>query len=94
MYEICNQNLDIEFDEIDTEQDAIDVALSEMQTDNAPCMIRRDDGEITALIYCNVVYRPIDQSSADTIKMASDAIDELQEKLRVLAPREEDEISF
>lgn len=61
-YEIHNHMLSAEVKELVTEQAAIDMIVAEIDTDYFPYLILQDDGEITALVWCGVVYRPTNES--------------------------------
>lgn len=57
-YQIRNRNLYLIRERFRTEANAIKRVLKEIRTDEAPVFITEDNGEITALVYCGVVYRP------------------------------------
>lgn len=63
-YQIRNSNLSIILKNFKSEANAIkrllteDAAHNGRLTDEYPVFITENNGEITALIYCGVVYRP------------------------------------
>lgn len=66
-YQIRNSNLDIVLQNFKSEANAIKRLRSEDERDghltaNQPFFVTEDNGEITALIYCGVVYRPDEEA--------------------------------
>jgi hypothetical protein len=57
-YEVCDSDLNLVLEEAATEQEAIAFVIAELSTDVFPAVIREDNGEITAIVWCGVVYRP------------------------------------
>lgn len=57
-YQIRDRNLYLIYDRFRSEANAIKRVLKHFRTDEVPIFITEDNGEIVALIYCGVVYRP------------------------------------
>lgn len=58
-YEILDHDCLVMADRIRSEQGAIKRIIETMSTLQRPKFVRRSDGEIIALIYCDVLYRPV-----------------------------------
>lgn len=61
-YQIRNSDLRILIQRFKTEASAITRATEVMNSDICPLFITEDNGEIVALVYCGVVYRPEPES--------------------------------
>ncbi len=60
-YRIADFNLDLIAQGFKTEENAIRRVILQIPTDKSPVFVQEDNLEITALIYCGVVYRPADE---------------------------------
>lgn len=57
-YKILNADCEVMATGWKTETAAIERIQKNCTTDYRPLFVAQDDGEITALVYCGVVYRP------------------------------------
>lgn len=60
-YKILNADCEVMATGWKSEESAIKRLQEKCKTDYRPLFVAQDDGEITALIYCGVVYRPTNE---------------------------------